>query len=314
MIPLRVDEVMSAPVETSAPDASVTAAARRMRETGVGSLVVVDSEAVGIVTRTDLVDALAGDRAPEALTVEDVMSGPLLTVAVDASVERAAETLREHDVKHLAVVDDGALAGIVTTTDLSHYLSRRSMVRNGDSPENAAYAAPGTDETAYESDDWEFVREDRDEGEGEAGGSEEIGVGDVVRFRKRLTDADVRSFAEASGDTNRLHLDESFAAETRFGGRIVHGTLVAGLISAALARIPGLTIYLSQDVRFLGPVDVGDTVTAVCEVVEALGGEKYRLTTAVYDEDGERVIDGEAIVVVDELPYAVEETLTSPDA
>jgi len=311
MIPLRVDEVMSAPVETSPTDASVTAAAMWMRDAGVGSLVVVDGEAVGIVTRTDLVNALAGadERDPVELTVEDVMSRPLLTVPADASIEEAAGMLREHDVKRLAVVDDGALAGIVTTTDLIHYLSRLSMRPSESSSEATAAVARGTDETAYESDDWEFVREDDETEEGE-----EIGVGDVVRFRKRLTDADVRSFAEASGDTNRLHLDESFAAETRFGGRIVHGTLVAGLISAALARIPGLTIYLSQDVRFLGPVDVGDTVTAVCEVAEALGGEKYRLTTVVYDEDDERVIDGEAIVVVDELPYTVEEKLTSPDA
>jgi acyl dehydratase len=132
--------------------------------------------------------------------------------------------------------------------------------------------------------------------------TEDIGVGDEVRFSKRLTEKDVESFAYASGDTNRLHLDEAFAAESRFGGRIAHGTLVSGTISAALARLPGLTIYLSQDLRFLKPVEIGERVTAICEIVEDLGGDRYRLTTRVEREDGEVVVDGEAIVLIDEPP------------
>jgi len=91
---------------------------------------------------------------------------------------------------------------------------------------------------------------------------EGFGVGDHVRFSKTITEADVWAFAAASGDTNQLHLDEDYAAQTRFDGRIVHGTLVSGLISAALARLPGLTIYLSQDLSFQGPVGIGDRVTA----------------------------------------------------
>jgi acyl dehydratase len=132
--------------------------------------------------------------------------------------------------------------------------------------------------------------------------AEDIGVGDEVRFSKRLTEADVESFAYASGDTNRLHLDDDFAVESRFGRRIAHGTLVSGTISAALARLPGLTIYLSQDLRFLKPVDIGDRVTAICEVVEDLGGDRYRLTTRVEREDGEVVVDGEAVVLIDDAP------------
>ncbi|PSQ02623.1 hypothetical protein BRC94_01170 [Halobacteriales archaeon QS_5_70_17] len=307
MIPLRVDEVMSTSVETTTPRATVEEAADRMRTAEVGSLIVVeDEDAVGIVTRTDLVDAIADALDVTSVTVGDVMSGPLMTVEADAPVEEAAEAFRRHEVKHLAVVEDGALAGVVTVTDLSYYLLRLSMLRSDSDRDDADYAALGTNETAYESADWEFVHDNGDGGEGDP---DEVRVGDVVRFRKRLSDADVRSFAEASGDTNRLHLDEEFAAETRFGGRIVHGTLVSGLISAALARMPGLTIYLSQDLRFLAPVEVGETVRAVCEVVEALGDGKYRLTTAVYDESDERVIDGEAVVVIDELPYTVEEKL-----
>lgn len=127
-------------------------------------------------------------------------------------------------------------------------------------------------------------------------------VGDVIRFSKQLTDEDVRSFASASGDTNRLHLDDEFAEATRFGGRIVHGTLVSGLISAALARLPGVTIYLSQDVQFLKPVHSGDVVTAVIEIVEDLGDGRYRLSTDVVDELGDPFLVGEAIVLIDALP------------
>jgi acyl dehydratase len=131
---------------------------------------------------------------------------------------------------------------------------------------------------------------------------EELGVGEYVRFSKVVTDSDVHAFAGASGDTNRLHLDEEFAAGTRFGGRIAHGTLVSGLISAALARLPGLTIYLSQDLEFRGPVEIGTTVTAECEIVEDLGGDRYRLRTQVTDADEEVAIDGEAVVLIDDMP------------
>ncbi|AZH27177.1 MaoC family dehydratase [Haloplanus aerogenes] len=149
-------------------------------------------------------------------------------------------------------------------------------------------------ELTYSKAEWTF--EHTDEGDGV------VSVGDRIRFSKRLTEEEIQVFADASGDTNRLHLDADFAEETRFGRQIVHGTLVSGVISAALARLPGLTIYLSQDLQFLGPVDIGEKVTAICEVVEDLGDGRYRLTTVVEDEDGETVIDGEAIVLIDEVP------------
>lgn len=132
----------------------------------------------------------------------------------------------------------------------------------------------------------------------------ELGVGDWFSFTKTLTDEDVHGFALASGDTNPLHLDDAFAEKTRFDGRIVHGTLVGGLISAALARIPGLVVYLSQDLQFRRPVRVGDRVSARCEIVEALGDDQYRLTTRVlsHDDGDDVIIDGEAVVLIDELP------------
>ncbi|MFB6074083.1 MAG: MaoC family dehydratase [Haloarculaceae archaeon] len=130
---------------------------------------------------------------------------------------------------------------------------------------------------------------------------ERLGVGDRVEFTKGISDEDVRQFAAASGDTNPLHLDDEFASKTRFKGRIAHGTLVGGLISAALARLPGLTIYLSQDLEFHNPVRIGDRLTAEVEIVEDLGDDQYRLTTRVVDE-GDVIIDGEAVVLIDELP------------
>lgn len=129
-----------------------------------------------------------------------------------------------------------------------------------------------------------------------------VTVGDKVEFSKTLTEQDVRTFAGLSGDTNRLHLDEEYAAGTRFRRRIVHGTLVSGLISAALARLPGVSIYVSQDLSFLDPVGIGDRVTAVCEVVEGLGEQKYTLTTDVFDSDGTQVIGGQAVVLIDRPP------------
>lgn len=129
----------------------------------------------------------------------------------------------------------------------------------------------------------------------------ELAVGDVVRFTKPVSAADVERFAAASGDTNPLHLDEEWAGETRFDGRIVHGTLVSGLISAALARLPGNVVYLSQQVEFRAPVPVGEEVTAVVEVIEDLGEDRFRLRTTVASGDTQ-VIEGEAVVLVGQEP------------
>lgn len=130
----------------------------------------------------------------------------------------------------------------------------------------------------------------------------DLSVGDFIRFTKTFSDDDVVTFAFSSGDTNRLHLEESYADGTRFGGRILHGTLVAGTISAALARLPGLTVYLSQNLEFHAPVEPGEAVTAEVSIVEALDDNRYRLSTLVSGEDDQTVIDGEAIVLVDEHP------------
>ena len=77
---------------------------------------------------------------------------------------------------------------------------------------------------------------------------------------------------------------------------------MSGLISAALACFPGLSIYLSQNLKFKGPVQVGESLTAVCMIDEDRDGDRHRLTTGIKDDDGERVLDGTATVLVDPLP------------
>lgn len=128
--------------------------------------------------------------------------------------------------------------------------------------------------------------------------ADDLAVGDSVRFGKTLSDADIERFALASGDTNPLHLDDEVAGETRFGGRIAHGILTAGLISSAVARLPGTAVYLSQDLTFRSPVRPDDRVTAEIEVIEALGGDRYRFDTTA-EASGETVIDGEATVLLE---------------
>ncbi|OLZ40347.1 acyl dehydratase [Natrinema saccharevitans] len=188
--------------------------------------------------------------------------------------------------------------GFLRTATAANRAAVSAMVpvaADGDHGSDADRIAPPIPSIEYSDLDWGFDRTVDD--------PDGISVGDTVTFEKALTDEDVRAFAAVSGDTNRLHLDEGFAADTRFGERIVHGTLVSGLISAALARLPGLTIYLSQDLEFSGPVGIGDRVSARVEIVEALGNDQYRLETVVRNEDDDAtVIDGEAVVLIDDLP------------
>lgn len=129
----------------------------------------------------------------------------------------------------------------------------------------------------------------------------DLSVGDTVTFSKALTEEDLHLFARCSGDTNALHLDEEFATGTRFEGRIVHGTLLSGLVSAAIARLPGVPILLSQDVEYLAPARPGESLTGDCEIVEAVGDRTYRLRTRVTDEADDMLVDGEAVVLVDEV-------------
>jgi len=186
----------------------------------------------------------------------------------------------------------------------STYAKLSTQVLSNVTEANAAAFTAVTTPEAGDSNDTAATSEDAVEpGVDHAGWDSEapegeVGVGDSITFTKTIHDEDVRRFAASSGDTNPLHLDEDFAEETRFDGRIAHGILVSGTISAALARIPGDIVYLSQDLEFLAPVDIGDRVTATCSIAEDLGNNQYRLTTTVANEDGDTVIDGEAVVLI----------------
>lgn len=127
----------------------------------------------------------------------------------------------------------------------------------------------------------------------------ELTVGDTAEFTKTITEADTYLYAGVTGDLNPAHINEVYAQKTFFKTRIVHGMLVAGLISTVLGtRLPGPgTIYLKQDLSFLAPVRMGDTITARVEVLEVITDKKQaRLKTTCTNQEGKQVLDGEAVV------------------
>ena len=130
---------------------------------------------------------------------------------------------------------------------------------------------------------------------------DQLAVGQSAEFAKTVTEADVVLFAGVTGDFNPAHVDAVAAERGRFGGRIAHGMLSAGFVSAVLAmRLPGPgTIYLSQSLRFTRPVRIGDTVTARVEILELTPGKRrVRLATVCRNQRDETVLDGEAVVMV----------------
>ena len=125
--------------------------------------------------------------------------------------------------------------------------------------------------------------------------------GDTATRSKTITDEDIRAFAELTGDHNPVHLDDEYAAGTRFGQRIAHGMLAASLISATLANeLPGRgTVYLSQSLRFVAPVLPGDTVTASVAVTKVREDKPIlTLETVCTNQRGEKLIEGEAVVML----------------
>jgi acyl dehydratase len=127
--------------------------------------------------------------------------------------------------------------------------------------------------------------------------SDPLAVGDGVAYCQPVTDETVTAFAQATGDANPLHLDDEYATETMFGERIAHGMLSAGLISAALARLPGTVVYVSQDLRFVAPVPVESTVDARCTITD-IEDDRYTLDTECVIVDGETVLTGTATVLL----------------
>ena len=126
-------------------------------------------------------------------------------------------------------------------------------------------------------------------------------IGLKVSRSKTISAEDVETFARISGDHNPVHLDNQYAAGTRFGKRIAHGMLTASVISALVAGdFPG-SIYLSQTLSFKAPVYLGDSVTATAELIQFR--ERSRVATfktTCRNQDGQLVIEGEAVVLIPE--------------
>ncbi|MBL3567468.1 MaoC family dehydratase, partial [Rhodovulum sulfidophilum] len=126
---------------------------------------------------------------------------------------------------------------------------------------------------------------------------EELEIGMRRHLRKQVTDRDIEMFAEVSTDCNPVHLDDDYAMETVFEGRIAHGMLTAGLISAVIGeQLPGHgTIYLGQTLKFIAPVRPGDTVLAEVEV-KSIDHSRRRVTLDCRClVDGKPVLKGEAV-------------------
>lgn len=124
--------------------------------------------------------------------------------------------------------------------------------------------------------------------------------GDQASRTTTISDEMIRAFADLTGDHNPVHLDDAYAAGTRFGRRIAHGMIAAGLISATLANdLPGPgTVYLSQALQFRAPVYPGDTITTTVEVKNVRPDRPIvTLGTVCKNQDNVVVLEGEAVVL-----------------
>ncbi|MBP1711114.1 MAG: acyl dehydratase [Deltaproteobacteria bacterium] len=134
---------------------------------------------------------------------------------------------------------------------------------------------------------------------------DQLQVGDAAEFAKTVSETDIYLYAGITGDFNPAHVNENYAKNTFFKTRIAHGMLTAGFISAIIAnQLPGPgTIYLKQELSFLAPVHIGDTITARVEILE-LNAEKnrVRLKTTCSNQDGVTVLEGFGLVSPPKAP------------
>ncbi|MBY8997112.1 MAG: MaoC family dehydratase [Candidatus Thorarchaeota archaeon] len=129
----------------------------------------------------------------------------------------------------------------------------------------------------------------------------DLSIGQSAEVTHTVTEEDIKTFGDLSGDYNPLHFDEEWAKTTMFKGRIAHGLLTAAYISTAIGmKLPGPgTIYMGQSMKFLGPARIGDTITARVEIID-LNDENERITlkTMCTNQDGKLILDGEAMIKV----------------
>jgi 3-hydroxybutyryl-CoA dehydratase len=129
---------------------------------------------------------------------------------------------------------------------------------------------------------------------------EEIQVGERASASRTITEADVNTFAELSGDYNPIHVHEEFAQRTRWGGRIAHGMLVAGLVTQTLSELGGDgAVHTTQEVAFRAPVRIGDTVTVTSEVTGKVQEKRRLLVASTWiNQNGETVVTGKGELLV----------------
>lgn len=129
----------------------------------------------------------------------------------------------------------------------------------------------------------------------------EISLGQTAEVVHTVTEEDIQVFGDLSGDYNPLHFNEEWASTTIFKGRIAHGLLTASFISTAIGmKLPGPgTIYLGQKINFKRPVRIGDTITALVEVVDKNDDKQHIiLKTTCTNQDGKVVLDGDATITL----------------
>ncbi|ABR35475.1 MULTISPECIES: MaoC family dehydratase [Clostridium] len=128
----------------------------------------------------------------------------------------------------------------------------------------------------------------------------ELKIGDKASFQKTITETDVYLYAGITGDLNPAHINQVESEKTMFQGRIAHGMLTAGLVSAVLGmQLPGPgSIYLGQELKFTAPVKIGDTIKAEVEVIERIEDKnRIKLSTICTNQDGVQVLKGIATIM-----------------
>jgi 3-hydroxybutyryl-CoA dehydratase len=128
---------------------------------------------------------------------------------------------------------------------------------------------------------------------------DELKIGDTAEFSKTVSESDIYQFAGITGDFNPAHMNEEYAKKTFFKTRIAHGMLSAAFISTVIGtKLPGTgSIYIKQNLSFLAPVRIGDTITARIEVIEIIEEKnRVRLKTVCVNQEETQVLDGEAVV------------------
>lgn len=130
-----------------------------------------------------------------------------------------------------------------------------------------------------------------------------IDIGYTTTHTKTITETDIVLFAGISGDFNPIHVNEAYAKKTFLSGRIAHGVISLGLISAASAKLPGLVILLSRSAKFLKPVRIGDTITALAEVIKTRKDKGIiTLKNTCINQNDEVVIEGESTAIIFDEP------------